>query len=499
MKSKLSPYLLEVLRLKARGLTNAAIAEKLGHPEQTIEKYSVRTKAWLIENGWWDAPTASRTAWGHVGRRYLAAIGEEPQEQDVPLSSTELVSDDLVGFLRKFVDEIQEVRIRGDLELAVKWEELSTDALVGAFRKKLPDASDTQILGNSLLKVAYDLCHKQQRFRDSLIWFRAAEVAYGKGSNQAAQAARDRVGFLWQLGAHDEARKELRRIEEVYGLIMDLQTKARLWQMQGTLDLYDGNLNSAAQFLKGCQSIARELGDDLLSDHHFLARTYLEMGRKSPDKQNWYFQQVAKEIELAVIQARTEEHLAFHLLVKAQLYRLQRNWKDALEVRDTIRPLFGNTLAASHLRLEEARIALLRGDINMPLHVADEALTGWMQINFAKGIADALQLKAYAKIEVTPDLAFQYLVAALCVYPFENHPGNDTLIKAIEALARDADRKDLRKWVMNTRNKIEMKSGPFEQLSFVKAERELRIKQVIEWLDDLYKGDKESIGLVFRL
>jgi tetratricopeptide (TPR) repeat protein len=487
MDSKLAPRLRKVLRFKALGYPNQVIAKEMNLELTTVEKHCTKIRKWLIHKKWWDADPFSRTAWGYVGKRYLAAIGEELEVGSTVLPpSSEVVIDELIGFLKKALDEIQGVRKRGEFELTANWEKKTIDELVNWVSRGI-GVHDSYALGNKLLLMSNDLFQNQQRFRESLPWFRAAEVAFGKGSTQAAQAARDRVAVLWQLGDHDQARKESTRIENVYGSIMDVQTKTQLWQMQGVLELYDGNLEQAALLLRKCQYIAEQLEDDRFSDHHFLARVYLEFGRKRLDQRDEYFQQAIVEVDQAIAQARTDEHLAFHLLIKAQLFRLQRKWYEALQVRDMIRPLFGNTLAAAHLGLEEGRIALLRNNTKVAADLAQEALTGWPHIHFAKGIADALQLKGYSFLEAEPSMAFQYLVAAFYVYPYKNHPNNDTLVKAIYDLVQDQDRSAVRNWIKTVKNKVETERGPFEYLSFVAAERKPHIEYVVSWLENLSK------------
>lgn len=74
---------------------------------------------------------------------------------------------------------------------------------------------------------------------------------------------------------------------------------------------------------------------------------------------------------------------------------------------------FRRDLMILHIDLEEARLALEDGEIRAPKRKAEEALRGWAQVKYAKGMSDALRILGTLEyIQGKPEKALELYIVS---------------------------------------------------------------------------------------
>jgi hypothetical protein len=161
-----------------------------------------------------------------------------------------------------------------------------------------------------------------------------------------------------------------------------------------------------------------------------LGRTYFELGQLTPHKQEaeLYFAKAVHCFEHSYQLNRkwgNELDRAYDWFRKAQVLQAQRQWSDAKTLRSQAGHIFRmeRSVAILHVELEEARLALLEGNLRISQEKAEAVLHGWIQFNYTKGVADALKvLGEVASVQGHAEQAFEILATRFCVYPFDSHP-----------------------------------------------------------------------------
>jgi TPR repeat protein len=324
-------------------------------------------------------------------------------------------------------------------------------------------------------------------------FFQDAEKAFGVASSQAARAALEATQMLINLGNYDKVQAELLRIEHTYISIMDLETQAEWYRISGWLAYHQGNFAHAEKWLKKTIKIAKLTGIDRLADFHFLGRLYCDWGqvRRQQQEADLLFHKAEEFLDKAYEHQHkqaSDVRRAFDLFRKAQLLQAQHNWQEAQELRTRARQMFANDLAVLHIDLEEAKLDLEDGETQTPKLKAEKALREWAQVKYAKGMSDALRVLGFSNyIQGKPVQALEPYVAALCIYPFENHLDSQKLGISIANLRSDIIIKEGRKAFQTLMQRIreleEGQQGYFSYLVNVSADRSADITRVFNKIE----------------
>lgn len=296
-------------------------------------------------------------------------------------------------------------------------------------------------VGNRLIAIAIDF-GKKGSFTEAIPLLRAAEQVLGVGSNLAAYAACQLGHTFLLIGDYQQAQVEAQRIQTTYGAIMDPETQAEYYRLQLWLAYYLGNYLQSEHWLKARIQLAEQAGIERLADPHFLGRTYYEMGQLTPQKQaaDVYLAKAVQCFEQSYQLNRkwgNELDRAYDWFRKAQVLQVQRQWSDAKTLRRQAGHIFRTerSVAILHVELEEARLALEDGNLRIPQEKAEAVLHGWVDFNYTKGVADALQvLGDVAYVQGNVEQAFEIFAARQCVYPFDTHPSTRAVWEDVNQL-----------------------------------------------------------------
>jgi tetratricopeptide (TPR) repeat protein len=395
-------------------------------------------------------------------------------------------------------DDIDVVKRRTFLQvmgLSQLVSQLSPDLLPsGELQSRNPIASGNPTeVGTHLMALGYQLAPNS--WEKAIPLFREAENAFGVASSQAARAALEAAQALVNLCDYDKAQAELLRIENTYRSIIDPETEAEWYRINGWLDYYQGDFAQAEKWLLSTVEIAKRTGVDRLADFHFLGRLYCDWGqvRRQQQEASSLFHKAEVFFDTAYKLQHKEGpdvSRAFDLFRKAQLLQAQHNRQKAQKLRTMARQMFDRDLAVLHVDLEEARLDLEDGETRKPKLRAEKALKGWAQIKYAKGMSDALRVLGVSEwIHGKPAQALELYAAALCIYPFENHLGNQKLWVSIVDLYSEIICKEGRKAYRSLMRRIqefaEGQQGYFSYLANVSADRSADIARVLIRLRNL--------------
>jgi tetratricopeptide (TPR) repeat protein len=304
-------------------------------------------------------------------------------------------------------------------------------------------------VGNRLIAMAIE-CGRKGAFTEAIPLLRTAEQVLGVGSNLAAYAG-CQIGHTFILiGDYRQAQVEAQRIQTTYGTIMDPETKAEYYRLQLWLAYYLGNYLQSEHWLKARIQLAEQTGIERFADPHFLGRTYYEMGQLAPQKQaaDIYFAKAVQCFDQSYQLNQkwgNELDRAYDWFRKAQVLQAQRQWSDAKILRRQAGHIFRTerSVASLHVELEEAKLALLDGKLHIAQEKAEAVLHGWVQFNYTKGVADALQVLgdvAYTQGQVAQ--AVELFAARLCVYPFDTHPSTGQVWEEMHHLQAQLARRE---------------------------------------------------------
>jgi tetratricopeptide (TPR) repeat protein len=386
------------------------------------------------------------------------------------------------------VDRRTFLRVLGLLPMALA---LSPDSLLTASHGLDVVSANSHEIGIRLMVIGEDLA--RHSWVEAIPVFRKAENILGPASSQAARDACRAAQLLTNLGDYGEARKEISQVQRVYGPVMDPETEAEAHRIRGWLDYYQGNLAESETWLSNCLRIAKETGIERIGEsaQHFLGRLYCVWGQVCQKEAHVLFHRAQMQFDKAYqlhLRFGTEGDRAFDLFRNAQLLRVQRQWREARQLRRRARQMFGGDLAILHIDLEEARLALDDNEERISQLKAEGALSGWAQINYAKGMACALQVlgdwewSARGKL----DKALELFVAALCIYPFQNNLSNRQLLTRVAEVSdivhREEGEKNYERLVWRIQGQAEGREGCFSYLSRVSADRSADVAEVLSRL-----------------
>lgn len=337
-------------------------------------------------------------------------------------------------------------------------------------------------VGNRLILMAI-ACGKKGAFAEAVPLLRTAEQVLGSGSNLAAYAACQLGQTFILVGDFQQAQVEAQRIQATYGAIMDPETKAEFYRLQLWLEYYLGNYLQSEYWLKTRMQLGEQTGIERVTDPHFLGRTYYELGQLTPQKPEaaLYFAKAMHCFEQSYQLNRkwgNELDRAYDWFRKGQVLQAQGQWSDAKALRRQAGHIFRTerSVAILHVELEEAKLALLEGNLHRSQEQAEAVLHGWVDFNYTKGVADALKvLGEVASMQRQVEQAFEILVARLCVYPFDTHPSTrqvwEEMTHLQDQLARGEGRTPYQDVLRHTQELATNRQGYFAYLDTLAVDR----------------------------
>lgn len=333
--SKLSAYLLPILRLKVQGYTNDGIADELGYAPSTVETYAKRIIQFFKDEGMWDPRVSPKTGLIVCGQRYLEMLVSSASLGDI--DSTVINS-----------TGAYQASPQDGAQASSVWTVLPSDQLEATLRRISPEpyeiGSRYILLGNRLYRDW--LCEEAIRL------FQTAESILGRTSQQAVKAACRTAQMYLELGDLDKAKEEITHTQQTYGAVIDLEMTIELQHLNGWIDYARGNLHQAESWYRQSLDIAEQTGMEQLGKHayHFLGCIYGDWGRMSDQKDQaneWYakaeaYLDKAYQIHLAW---GDDGDQGYDLLRKAVIWRAQKRWKEAQQLRARARHLFSTELS----------------------------------------------------------------------------------------------------------------------------------------------------------
>lgn len=471
--SKLPPYLLPILRLKVQGYTNDAIADELGYAPSTVETYAKRIIQFFKDENLWDRRVSPKTGLIVCGQRYLEML----------VSSASL--DDVDPYTINSKGAYQ-ARPHDGTNVSSAWATLPSDQLDATLRGISPDPYEVGsryiLLGNRLYRDW--LCEEAIRL------FQTAENILGHASQQAIKAACRTAQMYLELGDLDKAKEAITQTQQTYGSVIDLEMTIELHHLNGWIDYARGNLHQAESWYRNSLDIAEQAGMEHLGKHayHFLGCIYCDWGRLSNKKDQadeWYAKAESyldKAYQLHLTWGDDGDK-GYDLLRKAVVWRAQKRWKEAQQLRAQARYLFSTELSYLNIDLEESRIELKNGNERAALLKVEQILEGWAEVKNTKGISDALQMFGVLKqMQGKLDQAIEYHVATLCIYPYENHPDKRRLWSDISAIIEREKGSMLQQQLEHMQESIQERRDAFVYLKHITVDRSADIADIIRKL-----------------
>ena len=488
MQVILPPYLLPILRLKSEAYSNEAIARELTLSAKTIETYCKRLRSLFKEAGVWQPHYSAELGLVVCAREYLSelagapgASGAQGRLQAFPDSSAELFE-----VLPDYAARIYAEPPHTDASEHMQWARGAAGQLQESLRSV---TSDPQKVGANLLFIGNEL-------RDRLLWadaepvLRKAEELLGTASNQAASAAIRIAHVQIELGDYEQAEAELLRLRRTYAPVMDPIIDAEWYTLRGWLDYNRGDFAHSEQWFQKCLGIVDVTGAPYLGEtaHHFLGRVYTDWGRQigqHPHAEKLFNKAAAHFDRVYEIHCESGDEIgrAYDFFRRAQMLSAQGAWREAQQLRQQARDLFGGHLASLSVDLEDASLALKDGDLRLPRRQAEHALQEWAQVHKAEDMGDALRILSEAwRVEGAPNRALELASAALCVYPYDQHLSNRRLWGEIQVLAyqivREHNRAYYERLVARLHERAIGRQRHFVYLRHVVADRNADIDRV---------------------
>jgi tetratricopeptide (TPR) repeat protein len=342
-----------------------------------------------------------------------------------------------------------------------------------------------------------------------LIYFEVEKIL-GLASSLAPWAALQAVLLQVTLGDFTQALMDITRIENTYLSIMDPETKAELHIVKGWVNYYQGNYAQAETCFSEPLAIALETGTERLAKdaEHFLGRLYCDWGQSFSQKQQneSLFHNSKSHLEEAYrlhSKFGTEINQAFDLFRKAQLQQVRNNAREARQLRDTARQMFGKDKAVLHIDMEEAKIAVADREYVESKVKAERALSGWSEVKYAKGIADSIKILGeanYIQGKLAP--ALELFLASLCIYPYKNLANQQLWTKIIQLksiILQQVNRNGYEKIMLQIQESMNERSGYFSYLNRLIVDRTPDISQILSRWDEVNKKNKLSNCPIYSL
>lgn len=471
--SRLPPYLLPVLQMKVQGYPNQTIADQLGYPVLTVQKYVQRTIQFFKDKGLWDPQLSARTGLLACGKHYLDMLAASALRDEFDITTI-------------YPNRAVSSKVGNGSAYTLSWRDMPPNQIEAEFRKITADPFE---IGSRTILLANRL-YRDRLCTEAIPIFGLAENLLGSTTNLAAKAACSTAQMYIEIGDLDNAQAKITAAQRLYEAIADPEIRIEMQHINGWINYSQGNLHQAEAWYRESLQVAAATGADHLAKHahHFLGCIYRDWGSASLDRltaDEWFHRadlhlDAAYKIHLTWGE---DGDKGYDLFRKAQLRQLQRQCSEAKQLRAQARQLFGADVHNLSVDLEETQIILQDRHEDKALYHAEKLLESWTDLKGTRGIADALRLMGDTqRLRGKVEQALQLYVAALCMYPYPNCPNNRKIWQNIPMLLGQIDDKTKQKQVNQLVEQIEERQGPFVYLNNVTVDRRADIAQIIHKL-----------------
>lgn len=358
---------------------------------------------------------------------------------------------------------------------------------------KMADASQANIEHHAkqLLMQGDDFV-TQYFYSDAIKAYRQAEDITRSYSNLSIKAVTKIAVAYNEAGYYDYANEVLHSMFQAQKDIDVPEDKARMYRVLGCISFAQKNYREAEEWFNQCIEVAKEVGYEPLAETavHFLGCIYFALGRTAANharrallhKADVFFDKA-----LVLHRMYSPDYAAYDLFRKSQMHTYSGDVRGGKKLRTQARQLFGGDLSFLAVDLEEARIALREGSVDIARRNLNEIIAGWAAVEHFKEMALPLRLLGESENQDGyPDRALPLFVASLCIYPFadvsQNRKTWEIIGSACTLVARQSGQTKLRRVVTQIQEALAAQKGYFSSLNDVSQGHELAIRKIMEKL-----------------
>lgn len=299
-----------------------------------------------------------------------------------------------------------------------------------------------------------------------------------------------------EAGEYNQALAWIRQTAKKYKDVLDAPARQRLYELTGRNHFYRGAYAQAAPWFLRCIKLGQQTGlvADAETSMHFLGRTYFELVKQTVNTSEKldYLQQAHKYFEMAAtIHIRWgPQFVAYDRFRQAQLFKHIGEWRQAQELRQQAKQLFGRNSGGLDILLEEAQLALTDGETKTARRNAIQIFEWWANVRHYARMARALQTLALSEyIEGKLELALEHYIVAWCLYPSDVTTEAMQLQEEIEEvaslLARQQGQKPLARFLVSLEETFVKRESLFLYLEGVPANHLHTIDRKLHYLQTL--------------
>lgn len=325
-----------------------------------------------------------------------------------------------------------------------------------------------------ILNLGLRLGHRS--WYQAIPFVRQAESLFGPYSSQAPRAICYLTQLYINLGDYRQAHTELERAEREYAGVIDPETRFHIHRLKGWVNYYAGDFQRARLSFSNSISLGEELGSPLLLPDplHFIGRIERDVALRSPHAQTrLHHLSLSEELHARVDTILYREKLPpnpmWQFRASQTLVALGK-FQEAAALRDQARHALQFHPGVAHIDVEDGHLALADGQIERAIQLAERAL-GWRSnLNYAKGLSDALHLLALAYyVDARFQDAFETALASACIYqPVIGDNDHWDLVLTTSRQLQDAlSRRDYRQTLQRLYDAALERRGPFRYLDCV--------------------------------
>lgn len=331
------------------------------------------------------------------------------------------------------------------------------------------------------LKKAWGRLRQDRNVPAALELFAQAERAFGKYSTLAALAGCEIIQQYINLGHLVRAEQEVFRVEQVYQHVMDVQIRREFLQLKGMTSYDRQDYTRALGAVHELIVMEKTYGFQTLHQH-IAGLSQLSLAERlddaAPEKQRLLgmAEENIRFLCQHFSQGGSDLDMGFMDLRLAQILREQGRYADAAHYRTRVRRFFGGQIAAGHLAIEEANLALLDGDTTRTRARALAAQDGWFVQTYAGGLGRIAALTAQSLwMEGRAEEALEPAVVAASIAPYEACFKGDQFVDLPWRINQDvrprAHTRQYAALIAQMQEHVHLQSGHFACLAHVVPDR----------------------------
>jgi tetratricopeptide (TPR) repeat protein len=331
------------------------------------------------------------------------------------------------------------------------------------------------------LKKAWGSLRQDRDIPAALELFAQAERAFGKYSTLAALAGCEIIQQYINLGHLARAEQEVFRVEQAYQHVMDVQIRREFLQLKGMTAYDRQDYTRALGAVDELIVMEKTYGFQTLHQH-IAGLSQLRLAERLddavPEKQRLLgmAEENIRFLCRHFSKGGSDLDMGFMNLRLAQILREQERYADAAHSRTMVRRFFRGQIAAGHLAIEEANLALLDGDTTRARARALAAQDGWFVQAYAGGLGRIAALTAQSLwMEGRAEEALEPAVVAASIAPHEACFKGDQFVDLPWQINQDvrprANTRQYEALIEQMREHVQSRSGHFACLAHVVPDR----------------------------